>query len=132
MRQIPTPNREVDRAVFSPDGKWVAGTGRDAKAVRVWEAGTGKLAFETPAQPGGWWAGYPACAFSPDGRYFVSSDDQVLRFWDVDGWKPGGELAGFASEVVFSPDGRTLAVTSLNDVTVWEVATRRTATLTPA
>src|SRR5262249_34992368 len=93
LRKIPTPNREIDRPILSPEGKWVAGTGRGAKAVRVWETATGKLAFETPAQPGGWWADFPACAFSPDGRYFVSSDDQVLRFWEVDGWKPAGELA---------------------------------------
>jgi RNA polymerase sigma factor (sigma-70 family) len=124
LRKIATPGREIDWVVFSPEGRWLAGTARDAKTVLVWEAGTGKKVFETSAGPGGWWAGVPACAFSPDGRYFVTTDEGEVHFWEAGDWKAAGSLSVHAGGLAFSPDGRMLACVGLNDVTVWETSTR--------
>src|SRR5262249_39375648 len=48
IRTIATPGGEIDRGVFSADGRWIAGTGRRAKSVRVWNAATVEKVFETP------------------------------------------------------------------------------------
>jgi hypothetical protein len=43
----------------------------------------------------------------------------------VDGWRSAGTIPAATSALAFSPDGRSLATADLNDVTVWEVATRQ-------
>ena len=71
-------------------------------------------------------------AISPDGSLFVTND-YVVRLWDTQtksvlstiGDK---EYAGFGNELVFSPDGKFLAVTARKDNTVqiWDVPNRKT------
>jgi RNA polymerase sigma factor (sigma-70 family) len=123
LRNIATPGGEIDRGVLSPDGRWIAGTGERAKAIRVWDAATGEKVLETPAKAGGWWA-TPACAFSPDGRILVTTEEGRVLIWDVGTWRAAGELAVHAGGLAFSPDGRSLACVDLNDVMIWEMTTR--------
>ena len=71
-------------------------------------------------------------AISPDGSLFVTKNNTV-RLWDTQtksvlstiGSK---EYAGFEAQVVFSPDGKLLAVTARKDNTVqiWDVPNRKT------
>jgi WD40 repeat protein len=85
-----------------------------------------------------------AYAFSPDGRALAlgSSSDNTVRFWDVGRHRQvgspligptatagpplaGGHIATVYT-VVFSPDGRTLAVASSDGtVWLWDVRARR-------
>jgi WD40 repeat protein len=96
---------------FSPDGKTLATSN---ETVRLWEVGTGRLLRELPA-------GRLAVrdhAFSPGGRRFVTTQDDQVRLWDLRSGKllalrPDKDSWGVATDVAFSPDGRTLAVLAL-------------------
>ena len=80
-------------------------------------------------------------AFSPDGSLFVTRDRDtidfnncVVRLWDTESkgllCVLGGKekSGGFQARVVFSPDGKLLAVSSRQDNTIqiWDVAKRQT------
>jgi WD40 repeat protein len=111
---------------FSPDGgRLAAGTGdhpnldgadyfpgpgpRQPHRVAVWDLRSGDLEAALPEQVGPVYA----VAFSPDGSAVVSAgQDRVLRFWDVAGRGPLGELEwhlGAVRSLAFSPDGEWLA-----------------------
>ena len=77
--------------------------------------------------------------FSPDGRIFVTRDlidlyNNVVRLWDTESKSLlcvlGGKekSGGFEAKVVFSPDGKLLAVSSRQDnsIQIWDVAKRQT------
>ena len=71
-------------------------------------------------------------AISPDGSLFVTNENTV-RLWDTQTKSilstiGGKEYAGFGNKVVFSPDGKLLAVTARKDNTIqiWDVLNRKT------
>jgi WD40 repeat protein len=102
---------------FSPDAKWlVASSGvwnnaRQAHVgceVGVWEVATGKVRLtarghKKPAR---------ALAFSPDSRRFAAALSEGLTLWDVargvESWRTQ-EDSGRTDQLLFSPDGQTLA-----------------------
>jgi WD40 repeat protein len=112
---------------FSPDGKTLA-AGRGKKAVRLFDATTGRevRAFGASLSPGGDRAIQQA--FSPDGK-LLAVPVGVVRLWDVAAGKELGRLSGRspgASLLAFSPDGRTLATGGAGRmVQLWDVASRR-------
>lgn len=78
-------------------------------------------------------------AFTPNGRQFatrdiIDFDNCVVRLWDTESkgllCVLGGKekSGGFQAKVVFSPDGKLLAVSSRQDNTIqiWDVAKRQT------
>ena len=98
--------REFIWPVLSPDGKWLV-VQRMREPFRVWEVETGQLAHEfgdaTSTALG---------AFSPDGRWLVTSNRESCRLWHVGSWQaelefPRAATSGLA--VSFSHDGRWLA-----------------------
>jgi WD40 repeat protein/transcriptional regulator with XRE-family HTH domain len=117
----------VDSIALSPDGHTVAANSRDGK-VRIWSLPGGQLRHT--------FAGYDSgevAAFSPDGRTLAvatvrGADGAAIGLLDpVTGRKlrtitvPDGSVRGMA----FSPDGRSVAASSLAAVRVWDVATGR-------
>ncbi len=68
----------VNSVAFSPDGKMLAVGGRD-KAIRLWEAATGKLIRKLDVSR------IRSVSFSPDGKRLASGhDDTTVLVWDVD------------------------------------------------
>jgi RNA polymerase sigma factor (sigma-70 family) len=125
VRRIDTANQKIDQVVFSPSARFLAGSGRDAKIVRVWDTATGKTVAEFPAGKGVWWSPTVDFAFSPDERYFAATADGKVQFWETSGWRWVEGLSEYFSGMAFSPDGRMLACGSNRDTMVWEVATRK-------
>jgi serine/threonine protein kinase/WD40 repeat protein/tetratricopeptide (TPR) repeat protein len=92
-------------AAFSPDGQFVAISGR------LWAVATGKPVLDLGP------SGYSQyCRFSPDGCALVVWGGKSAKVWGVPGdqslWQGGGRPLEHASNIVaaeFSPDGRSLA-----------------------
>ena len=59
---------EVNSAVFSPDGKWIATASSDG-TVQMWEASTGKAVAELR----GHMAEVNSAVFSPDGKWVATA-----------------------------------------------------------
>jgi WD40 repeat protein len=106
--------------VFSPDGKWIVGRGRDGseKNVVLWDAQTVQPVVSLQGHA----ATIHAIAFSRDGRRLVSaSSDRTVRLWEVD---TGQCLRVFEANTdivfsaVFHPDGKRMASAG-RDGTIW-------------
>ncbi len=115
---------DIRSVAFSPDGKLLA-SGGDSAPIRLWDVNTGQqtrtlgrdstrnlkdLDQERPPRDG-----VDSIAFSPDGSTLVSCSILSVLLWDV---KRGRVLRKFREQnsgggptvMVFSPDGRTVAV----------------------
>jgi WD40 repeat protein len=106
---------------FSPDLRWLATAGEQWTTLRVWDLHTGKIARELQDRE----QLNAAPAFSADGSMLAVCRDEVLRVHDR---ATGKVLHTFAIDcnrpaVAFSPDGRTLAVTTTKGVVLWELLT---------
>src|SRR5262249_3487284 len=102
-----TLRRAGERAVFSPDGKWIAtladprlGEERIGGTVRFWNAATGELIF-TFRQRG---ERAVTLAFGPDGRLVLAGT--LVTVWDVtgSGLQPVFRFDQEAECVAVSPD----------------------------
>jgi WD40 repeat protein len=117
------PGRPVQSVAFSPDGQTVISTGHAAWSVCLWKPTTGQWSRPLYDRDGG---GLPV-AVAPDGKTLVSlGEGNSIRLQDLatgkllrqlgtaskDSWYPG---------LVFSPDGKVIAVTGTNvPVRLWE------------
>lgn len=102
----------VENVAFSRDGKLLAGGGRDG-VVRLWDVSSGASVGVIRAGANG----VSSVAFSPRVRMLASADGtRMIKLWDVPSGRQIGRLTGEANEsisqVVFSPDGQTLASAS--------------------
>ncbi len=103
---------------FSPDGKMLA-VGYLEGRLRLWDLGEGKLIRELEGYQGE----VLDLAFSPDGATLAAIfgyPDTTIQLWTVPEGKrvlsiQGSEWTHVFSQVVFSPDGQTLATVAKNE-----------------
>jgi WD40 repeat protein len=118
QKRVSNGDHFAKRVAFSPDGKNLGSCGFDG-TVRLYDVAAGKLLAKFEQT-------YAVCvAFTPDGKYLVSSDREQFCFWDVAARKSAGVFgrAGSLKEVhnsqsvangpegglAFSPDGKRVA-----------------------
>ena len=113
----------VDDAVWSPDGRLVAGACKD-RTARVWDASTGELV----ATLRGHTDAVSKLAFTSAGDALATaSRDGTLRLWNSADWSERALLLGHADDVVglaFAPDGSRLwSCATDGSVRVWDATT---------
>ena len=120
--------------IFSPDGSRVAGGSIVQDIVRVWDTASGKELLQLKGQ-----SNTQALAFAPDGATLAAANgrfntDLTVRLWKLatgeEVWRKTTN-PWLASDLKFSPDGRTLALggglpsqrNSPGEIRLWEAAT---------
>ncbi|MHC4439781.1 MAG: hypothetical protein ACYS3S_20685 [Planctomycetota bacterium] len=102
---------------FSPDGTRIASGGSDADStIMLWDAETGGeiMAFK------GHFRGIGTLIFNPDGKRLMSGGrDGMTKIWDVSTGTEVMSLQG-VELVAVSPDGKTIAVTDKDSITLLE------------
>ncbi len=110
--------REVNHAVFSPDGKYVAAatggvTENSGHSTVVWDIAARKPIMTLPHED------YTRrVAFSPTGRHLVTSSDSV-SVWDIESQTPIAVIPDRAIALEFSRDGTTLVTVAHGTVSLW-------------
>jgi WD40 repeat protein len=116
---------------FSPDGRRIAATGVGG-LVRFWDAETGRVAHEIPADGGPFFC----LAFGPDGRRIASAGRGTITIREVGTGRVTRTIrahGGPINSVAFSPDGRRIAsgMSTPNasagspEVKIWDAETGR-------
>ncbi|MBM3882664.1 MAG: hypothetical protein FJ387_23570 [Verrucomicrobia bacterium] len=122
------PGELLDRATWSPNGRWVA-TASQNQTATVWEATTGR-ALQTFAHPG---QVYSATFHPTQDQLLTGCEDRQAHLWDLGAGTLTRTFSGHTDAVLtaqFSPDGQWV-VTCSRDKTarLWQADTGRPAGL---
>jgi serine/threonine protein kinase len=116
------PKTLVWSLAFSPDARRIVSG--DEKAVRVWDATTGRSLGEHKS-PGM----ISVVAWAPDGRRVVfGGENDAVRVWDVDADEETAVMPGHGAwvrTVAFTPDGRRVVTQADDGLRLWDAASGR-------
>jgi WD40 repeat protein len=128
VAHVATPNDLVQSLAWSPDGQTLASGG--FRRIRIWEAGTGKMARQIDGLSGR----VTALSFTPDGKMLIAGEGDVastgmIRVWRMPDTEPLASWAAHADSILsvdVSRDGKWLATAGADRLAkVWELATGR-------
>ncbi len=107
--------------VFSPDGSSLAAFDRSG-TILLWDVAAGRETNKFSA--GGYSYHNMILAFSPDGQEIAAAGNG-LQLWDRNGSKSDllDDLPGNPVAISFSPDGKTVALATENEIEVWDAKT---------
>ena len=115
----------VDSVAFSLDGIHLLAGGVSSRTATLWHTGSGQIIREFKGHV----SGIKSLAFSPCGRYFISSDLGFIRMWEVHSGNIVCAFVGHKKEVLsvaFSPDGQMIASGSSDKtIRLWHAKTGR-------
>jgi WD40 repeat protein len=98
---------------FSPDGRHLAGADFAGKRVLVFDWDGAKLTEIRALE--GHRAPLVAVAYSPDGKYLASGDEQVFKVWNAQSLDEVRTVEAPAWRLAFTPDGRALWASMTTD-----------------
>lgn len=119
-------NRYVSRLSFSPDGRTLE-TGSAGKSIRLWDVRTGSLKTTVVESHD-----FVHVSISPDSRTLATANDTdfSVKLWDIETGRLKATLPhpkryeyGEGADVLFNPNGRTIATSSQETVYFWDVKT---------
>ena len=123
VQSIKKYHKSVKNIMFSPDGKYIAATGRDFdnNPVNIWMTSGGRLLQSLVK--GDIPDGNAKCyAFSPDNKYFVSIENENVRIWRTLTGKLVKEviISDNQKKIIFSKSGEYFATcNSKGNVKIW-------------
>ena len=120
--------QQYDRIIsvlrFAGDGSGKLFVGGSGSLGEVWDSMSGNIAVKFPEDAN---VAYNTAAWSPDSRQLAVASESTVRIRDI---HRGGETVlaftagAWISHIVFSPDGKRIAVTSRDGThCVWDAAT---------
>lgn len=121
---LPVSEGTVTALAFSPETSLLA-AGNSSGSVNIWDTAGGSQLRTFTAEAGALPGQVNALAFSPDrASLAVGTADSAVRLWDV---LSGTQQARFNPNrppvgIAFSPDGMQLAISSGQQVTLWNLA----------
>lgn len=115
----------VDSVAFSPDGLHILAGGVSSRTATLWHTGSGQIIRQFKGHV----SGIRSLAFSPCGRYFISSDLCYIRMWDIQSGDIVRAFVGHKNDVLciaYSPNGRSIASGSKDKtIRLWDVQERQ-------
>jgi len=126
-RDQPLIEPELNRLVFSLDGKTLATTSSDG-SVTLWDVDTRQRKGNLLPEPD---FDVKSLALNRDGTTLaIGSGDGWVSLWEVASWRCTARINMqeriFVEELAFSPDGKTLAIgTADGKVSLWDAASRQ-------
>lgn len=111
---------QVWAVAFAPDSGLLATADR-AGEIRLWNPTTGAVVRRFAGHDGAIWS----LAFTAEGERLMSASDGEVRFWNLEGNEPSGELTpadGRVTRAVLSPDTTRAAIARTDGrVELWDI-----------
>lgn len=128
-RELKAPEYGARDISFSPDGKWLVGTGETPGPLHFWEVATGRLLQQREPADRAYY--YTRPVFTPNGKSLVISlygrkgSGSRIELLEPATGQSQGFLPTTGVRLVISPDSQRLAGIVGTGMRIWDLATRQ-------